>query len=108
MLRRDLTRLAMFSPLAAPLLARGARAQAAAAADTLNIAIGGGITSVDPHFFAASPNHTAAFHLFDRLVNRTANAGIEPGLAESWRAVSETEWEFKLRPNVTWHDGQPF
>jgi peptide/nickel transport system substrate-binding protein len=108
MLRRDLPRLALLSPLAAPFLARGAQAQATAAADTLNIAIGGGITSVDPHFFAASPNHTAAFHLFDRLVNRTANAGIEPGLAESWRAVSETEWEFKLRPNVTWHDGKPF
>jgi peptide/nickel transport system substrate-binding protein len=107
MLRRDLNRLALLSPLAVPLLARGAQAQAAAGA-TLNIAIGGGITSIDPHFFAASPNHTAAFHLFDRLVNRTANAGVEPCLALSWKAVSETEWEFKLRPGVTWHDGQPF
>ena len=107
MLRRDLNRLALLSPLAAPFVARGARAQAAAG-DTLTIGIGGGITSVDPHFFAASPNHTAAFHLFDRLVNRTAKAGIEPCLAESWRPVSETEWEFKLRPNVTWHDGKPF
>ena len=108
MRRRDLARAAIALPFAAPALSRGAMAQAAAPAGLLNIAIGGGITSIDPHFFAASPNHTAAFHLFDRLVNRTAKAGIEPCLAESWTAVSDTVWEFKLRPNVTWHDGQPF
>ena len=29
-------------------------------------------------------------------------------LAESWKAVSETVWEFKLRPGVKWHDGRDF
>ena len=31
-----------------------------------------------------------------------------PGLAESWRAVDPTTWEFKLRRNVKFHDGTPF
>ena len=111
MLRRDLARLTAALPLAAPFLSRGARAQSGGqglSGNALTMAIAGGITSIDPHFFAASPNHTAAFHLFDRLVNRTANAGIEPCLALSWQPVSDTVWEFRLRPGVTWHDGQPF
>jgi peptide/nickel transport system substrate-binding protein len=33
---------------------------------------------------------------------------LVPGLALSWRAVDELTWEFKLRPNVTFHDGSPF
>jgi peptide/nickel transport system substrate-binding protein len=31
-----------------------------------------------------------------------------PGLAESWKVVGDTVWEFKLRQNVKWHDGSPF
>ncbi|EHM01599.1 ABC transporter, substrate-binding protein, family 5 [Acetobacteraceae bacterium AT-5844] len=42
------------------------------------------------------------------LVARDAQARPIPALAESWRAVSETVWEFKLRPGVRWHDGQAF
>ena len=61
-----------------------------AAAQTLNIAIGGAITSVDPHFYNASPNNSLAMHIFDRLVERDATAQPYPGLAESWRTVSDT------------------
>src|SRR3990170_1985571 len=31
-----------------------------------------------------------------------------PGLAESWKALDATTWEFKLRRNVKFHDGTPF
>ena len=47
-------------------------------------------------------------HIFDRLVERDAKAQPYPGLAESWRVVSDTVWEFKLRPGVKWHDGRDF
>ena len=47
--------------------------------------------------------------MFDRLVERDAQARLRPMLAESWRAVSNRRvWEFKLRAGVTWHDGRPF
>ena len=78
------------------------------AAQTLTIATGGSITSLDPHFFNASPNNAIAQHIFGRLVDRDAEARIQPDLAEGWRLVSDTEWEFRLRRGVTWHDGQPF
>ncbi len=74
----------------------------------MNIAIGGAVTSIDPHFYNASPNNGLAMHLFDFLVGRDQNAQPIPGLAESWRAVEPTVWEFKLRPGVQWHDGREF
>jgi peptide/nickel transport system substrate-binding protein len=81
---------------------------APAGAQTLTIASGGAITSLDPHFFNAAPNNAIAQHIFGRLVDRDAAARIRPDLAESWRLISETEWEFKLRRDITWHDGRPF
>src|SRR3954462_14040866 len=74
----------------------------------LNIGIGGAVTSVDPHFYNASPNNSLAMHIFDRLVERDPTAQPYPGLAESWRVVSDTVWEFKLRSGVKWHDGRDF
>ncbi|HEV7265719.1 MAG TPA: ABC transporter substrate-binding protein [Falsiroseomonas sp.] len=81
---------------------------APALGQTLTVATGGSITSLDPHFFNAAPNNAIAEHIFGRLVDRDAQARIRPQLAESWRLVSDTEWEFKLRRDVTWHDGRPF
>ncbi|MHC1550298.1 ABC transporter substrate-binding protein [Phyllobacterium sp. K27] len=77
-------------------------------AKPLRIAIGGAFTSMDPHFHNATPNHTIAMHVFDRLIDRLPDTSLTPGLAESWEAVSDTEWLFKLRPGVKWHDGKPF
>jgi peptide/nickel transport system substrate-binding protein len=70
---------------------------APAAAQNLTIATGGSITSLDPHFFNASPNNAIAQHIFGRLVDRDDRARVQPELAESWRLISDTEWEFPRR-----------
>jgi peptide/nickel transport system substrate-binding protein len=89
--------------------AAGAAALPAAAQNqNLTVGIGGSPTSLDPHFYNASPNISLTMHLFDRLVEQDARARIRPMLAESWRPVSDTVWEFKLRPGVKWHDGRDF
>ena len=80
----------------------------AATAQTLTVATGGSVTSLDPHFFNAAPNSSLALHIFETLVDRTHDAQLAPSLATTWRAVAPTVWEFKLRPDVTWHDGRPF
>jgi peptide/nickel transport system substrate-binding protein len=92
--------------LAAALLA--ATLPGLAAAQSLTIATGGAATSLDPHFFNAAPNSALTAHLFDRLVDRDHEQRVVPHLAESWRRLSDTEWEFTLRRGVTWHDGRPF
>lgn len=79
-----------------------------AAAQNLTMGIAAPVSSVDPHFFNASPNNSLSMMLFDRLVERDAQARIRPGLAESWRVVEDTVWEFRLREGITWHDGRPF
>ncbi|MCO6418027.1 ABC transporter substrate-binding protein [Siccirubricoccus sp. KC 17139] len=96
------------SLLLAPLCAPGAAQAQGGAAPSLSIGIGGAVTSLDPHFYNASPNNSLSMHLFDRLVERDAKAQPYPGLADSWRVIDGTVWEFKLRQGVTWHDGKPF
>ncbi len=72
---------------------------------TLTIGYGGAVNSLDPHYYNGTPNFALAMHVFDGLVSRDVNAQVQPGLAESWRRVSDTEWEFTLRDGVLWHDG---
>jgi peptide/nickel transport system substrate-binding protein len=63
---------------------------------------------IDPHFLFLGPNMAAARHLYDSFVDRDADAHQVPGLAQSWRLLDPTTWEFKLRPGVVFHDGTPF
>lgn len=81
---------------------------AVAEAQTLKIGMSADVTSMDPHFYNATPNNTIAFHVFEPLVFKGANGELNPALAESWTAVSDTQWEFSLRKDVKWHDGSPF
>lgn len=80
----------------------------ALAAQKLEIGLGGAFTTVDPHFYHAVPNHTVAMHIFERLINRAPDGRLIPGLALRWAPLSETVWEFHLRPNVKFHDGGDF
>ena len=85
----------------------GAGMAQAPAGPVLTIGVGAPITSIDPHFFNATFNSAIASHIFDRLTHRAPDSSLRPGLAESWRPISDTVWEFRLRPGVTWHDGRP-
>ena len=79
----------------------------APAAD-LSIAIGADVTSIDPHYHNLTPNNNIAEHIFETLVTKDAKSQLKPALAESWRVVDETTWEFKLRRGVKFHDGSDF
>ena len=80
----------------------------AAFAQTLTIGVRAGPDSMDPHFTASGTHAEAAKHVFDTLVWSGDQLQLEPGLAESWRAVDATTWEFKLRRGVKFHDGSDF
>jgi len=74
----------------------------------LVIALSTPVSTVDPHFHNLTPNNGMAAHVFETLVKTDAALKTYPGLAESWKALSDTEWEFKLRKGVKWHNGEPF
>lgn len=74
-------------------------------AEELKIGMAADVTSMDPHFYNASPNKAVSFHIFETLVWLGGDGSVSPGLAQEWTAVSDTEWEFVLRDGVKWHDG---
>ncbi len=90
----------------------GATLMAAAAgpapAQELRMGISASITSMDPHFHNLTPNNNITSHIFDRLVHQDEKQRPIPGLAESWKVLDDTTWEFKLRRGVKFHDGSEF
>lgn len=98
--RRALLAAALALPLAAPI------AQPAAAQD-LRIGVRAGPEGIDPALFALGNHAAAVRNMFDTLVDVDDKLQVIPGLAESWRTVDDTTWEFTLRRGVTFHDGSP-
>ncbi len=74
----------------------------------ISIALGADVTSIDPHYHNLTPNNNIAEHVFETLVTKDARSKLKPALAESWRAVDDLTWEFKLRRGVKFHDGSDF
>ena len=74
----------------------------------ISIALGSDVTSMDPHYHNLTPNNNVAEHIFETLVTKDPRSKLKPALAESWRAVDDLTWEFKLRKGVKFHDGGDF
>src|SRR5438552_18957984 len=62
--------------------------------------------ALDPGFLREAA--TVVDNIFDTLVMRDAQMRLVPGLAESWRAIDDTTWEFKLRSGVRFTNGEEF
>lgn len=77
-------------------------------AKDLTVGLSASTTSMDPQFYVVGPNSAMSRNLFDGLVNQDAKQQIQPALALSWTLIDETTWEFKLRPDVKFHDGSAF
>jgi peptide/nickel transport system substrate-binding protein len=88
--------------------ALGLAAITPAAAQTLTMGVRGGPESLDPHFSALGTHADALRNVFDTLVFVDANNQLIPWLAESWKSIDDTTWEFKLRKGVKFHDGGEF
>lgn len=69
-------------------------------ASDLRVGLASEPTAMDPHFHNLSPNNSLLGHIFQSLVGQDEQQRLVPELAESWRAVDNTTWEFKLRKNV--------
>jgi len=74
----------------------------------LVVAQGGDISKFDPHFSTSSNDIRVSFNLFDNLVSRHPDGKLYPGLATEWKLHGQTQWTFRIRPGVKWHNGDPF
>ncbi len=81
---------------------------AAAQSPVLRFGVGAQITAADPHYHNIGPNNAFGSMVFDHLTEMTPNGRMMPMLAESWKALSPTVWEFKLRGDAKFHNGAPF
>ncbi len=78
---------------------------APAMAQEFTLALSSPPTTMDPHFYNLTPNLNVSDHMFETLVAMDPDMKLVPGLAESWKMVDKTTWEFKLRKGVKFHDG---
>ena len=94
--------------LGAVLSAALAMTAGAAGAADLAMGLGGAVSAMDPHYHNVATNNMINRHIFGRLVDQDAQQKLVPDLAESWKAIDDTTWEFKLRKGVKFHDGSDF
>ncbi len=61
-------------------------------------------TTLDPQWHEETPAYNVLLNIYDTLLFRDKDLKIIPWLAESWKLVNPTTWEFKLRKagNTTW------
>lgn len=75
-----------------------------AMAEELKIGIKAEISAADPHVLFG-PNRNVGGQVFEPLFHSDDKQRPVPALVESWEMASPTEYIFKLRPNVKFHDG---
>ena len=72
------------------------------------IAITGDAETMDPILAAISTTGSVQRHMLEPMVDNDTDGKLVSVLATSWRALDTLTWEFKLRPNVRFHNGDPF
>jgi len=83
----------------------GCAMAAPAMAQDFTLALSSPPTTMDPQFYNLTPNLNVSDHIFETLVAMDPNMKLVPALAESWKMIDDTTWEFKLRKGVKFHDG---
>lgn len=64
--------------------------------------------TLDPHLATGTLDYMVLMHTFDHLIARDPESmKLIPGLAESWKAADDHTWEFRIRKNVKFHNGEP-
>ncbi len=90
------------------LLAFGTPASAADRATTVVVSQGSDVLTLDPMLDTSPISLNVFRNVFDALTRIAADGSVSPLLAESWTASEDTmTWEFTIRSNAKFHNGQP-
>lgn len=77
-------------------------------AKELRYAFQGSLSSLDPYALNETFSLGYLGNVYEGLIRRGADLGIEPALAEKWEIMEPTRWRFHLRKGVKFHDGSTF
>jgi len=92
--------------LAGSLLA-GASA-AAAPTGEVKIGLAAEPNTFDPHLTVGRNTQIFIVNVYDGLTARDGQGNLVPALAESWKRLNPTTWQFALRKGVKFHNGDDF
>jgi peptide/nickel transport system substrate-binding protein len=73
--------------------------------DTLVVGLVSHAPTLDPHMHFERVGILVNINMYDSLLHKNAKLEYEPSLATSWKPISDTQWEFKLRKGVKFHNG---
>ncbi len=79
-----------------------------AAERPLTIAFRGDAATLDPHGRLEATSLNIQAHIFRPLIFLDPQLKLVPDQALSWKALDDLTWEFKLKPGVKFHNGEPF
>ncbi len=66
------------------------------------------LISLDPAGSNDTPSSDVQENIYETLTYFDDDLNIQPLLAESFEAIEDDIWEFKLKENITFHDGSDF
>lgn len=72
----------------------------------LTVAQSADAKSLDPHATNDSVSSGVMVQIYDPLVGIDENLKVVPRLAESWKEISPTKYEFTLKKGVKFHNGE--
>src|ERR1700733_4823039 len=72
--------------------------------DMLTVDLGSEPSSLDPQVQWNPDSYYVYRNIFDNLVTRDDKGEIVPEVATSWKYLSDTEIEFTLRSDISFHD----
>ena len=76
--------------------------------DTLVLASGTDAVTFDIQATNTQSTTRVARQIYETLIFQGDDLSLSPGLADSWTQKDDTTWEFKLKKDVTFHNGEPF
>ena len=76
--------------------------------EALVVGVSGLGSSMDVQVACDSVTWSALRMVHDPLLYINDQSEVKPWLAESYRQINATTWQFKLRSGVTFHNGEPF
>ncbi len=88
-----------------PFLLFGCSKQNLTPLDTLVVAIDAEPSNLDPRFALDATSQRIDTLFYDALVMIDNNLEIVPHLAQNWKTLNDTTYQFTLKPNVRFHDG---